>query len=57
MVDDLIAYLRSDVEVFLIPNAANTAEVVAPAAGRRARRHRGRPTSTATTRSWRSRAR
>lgn len=27
-VDDLIAYLRSDFEVFLIPNAANTAEVV-----------------------------
>ena len=28
-VDDLIAYLRSDFEVFLIPNAANTAAVVA----------------------------
>src|SRR4051794_11705389 len=28
-VDDLIAYLRSDEEVFLIPNAANTAAVVA----------------------------
>ena len=28
-VDDLIQYLRSDFEVFLIPNAANTAEVVA----------------------------
>jgi aminomethyltransferase len=28
-VDDLIAYLRSDYEVFLIPNAANTAAVVA----------------------------
>ena len=27
-VDDLIAYLRSEFEVFLIPNAANTAEVV-----------------------------
>lgn len=27
-VDDLIAYLRSDSEVFLIPNAANTTEVV-----------------------------
>jgi aminomethyltransferase len=27
--DDLIAYLRSDSEVFLIPNAANTAAVVA----------------------------
>lgn len=27
-VDDLIAYLRSDFEVFLIPNAANTAAVV-----------------------------
>lgn len=28
-IDDLIAYLRSDDEVFLIPNAANTAAVVA----------------------------
>jgi len=28
-VDDLIVYLRSDFEVFLIPNAANTAAVVA----------------------------
>lgn len=28
VVDDLIAYLRSDDEVFLIPNAANTSEVV-----------------------------
>jgi aminomethyltransferase len=28
VVDDLIAYLHSDDEVFLIPNAANTAEVV-----------------------------
>ncbi|WP_019146331.1 glycine cleavage system aminomethyltransferase GcvT [Aeromicrobium massiliense] len=28
-VDDLIAYVRSDFEVFLIPNAANTAAVVA----------------------------
>src|SRR6476661_3197486 len=28
VVDDLIAYLRSDDEVFLIPNAANTAEVL-----------------------------
>jgi aminomethyltransferase len=29
VVDDLIAYVKSDEEVFLIPNAANTAEVVA----------------------------
>jgi aminomethyltransferase len=29
VVDDLIAYLKSDDEVFLIPNAANCAEVVA----------------------------
>ena len=29
VVDDLIAYLRSDDDVFLIPNAANTATVVA----------------------------
>ena len=28
VVDDLIVYLRSDDDVFLIPNAANTAEVV-----------------------------
>ncbi|HEY5184416.1 MAG TPA: glycine cleavage system aminomethyltransferase GcvT [Actinomycetes bacterium] len=28
VVDDLIAYLRSDDDVFLVPNAANTAEVV-----------------------------
>jgi glycine cleavage system aminomethyltransferase T len=28
VVDDLIAYLRADDEVFLVPNAANTAEVV-----------------------------
>ena len=28
VVDDLIAYLRSDDEVLLVPNAANTAEVV-----------------------------
>ncbi|WP_131104211.1 glycine cleavage system aminomethyltransferase GcvT [Ornithinimicrobium sufpigmenti] len=29
VVDDLIAYLRSEEEIFLIPNAANNAEVVA----------------------------
>jgi aminomethyltransferase len=29
VVDDLIAYLHGDEEVFLVPNAANTAEVVA----------------------------
>lgn len=28
VVDDLIAYLRTDDEVFLVPNAANTAEVL-----------------------------
>ena len=33
VVDDLIAYLRSDDEVFLVPNAANTAEVVRRLAG------------------------
>ncbi|HET8595651.1 MAG TPA: glycine cleavage system aminomethyltransferase GcvT [Intrasporangium sp.] len=32
-VDDLIAYLRSDEDVFLIPNAANTAQVVDLLAG------------------------
>ena len=36
VVDDLIAYLRSDDDVFLIPNAANTAEVVRRLRGRRA---------------------
>ena len=43
VVDDLIAYYRADDEVFLIPNAANTAEVVrrlaaVGAGGRRGRR-------------------
>ena len=38
VVDDLIAYLHADDDVFLIPNAANTAEVVRLLAGRRARR-------------------
>jgi len=33
VVDDLIAYLVSDEEVFLVPNAANTAEVVRRLAG------------------------
>ena len=28
VIDDIIAYLRSDDEVFLIPNAANNTEVV-----------------------------
>ena len=43
VVDDLIAYLHADDHVFLIPNAANTAEVVAPpAGGRAARRDRHR---------------
>ncbi|MEO5732738.1 MAG: hypothetical protein ABIN96_17900, partial [Rubrivivax sp.] len=28
VVDDLIVYLRADDDVFLIPNASNTAEVV-----------------------------
>ena len=38
VIDDLIAYLVSDDEVFLIPNAANTAAVVAALAAGRARR-------------------
>ena len=42
VVDDLIAYLKSDDDVFLIPNAANTAEVVRAARGGRARGHHGR---------------
>lgn len=33
VIDDLIAYLVSDDEVFLVPNAANTAAVVAALAG------------------------
>jgi aminomethyltransferase len=33
VVDDLIAYVRADDDVLLIPNAANTAEVVARLAG------------------------
>ena len=41
VIDDLIAYLVSDDEVFLVPNAANTASVVAAlqavAPGRRRR--------------------
>ena len=50
MVDDLIAYLAADDEVFLIPNASNTAEVVADPGGCGARGRRGRRTGTATTR-------
>ena len=44
VVDDLIAYLRADDDVFLIPNAANTAEVV-----RRLRRGRARGRRRSTT--------
>ena len=36
VVDDLIAYLDADDDVLLVPNAANTAEVVAVLARRRA---------------------
>ena len=43
--------------VFLVPNAANTAEVVRRLRGRRAGRGRRSPTSTRTTRCWRCRAR
>ena len=50
MVDDLIAYLHADDHVFLIPNAANTAEVVAPAAARPRRPGSRSPTSTRRTR-------
>ena len=57
VVDDLIAYLVSDDEVFLVPNAANTAEVVAPAGGRCAGRDRGHRTSTRTSACSRCRAR
>lgn len=56
VVDDLIQYFTAEDEVFLVPNAANTAEVIrrmqakAPAASRS-------PTSTRTTRSSRCKAR
>ena len=42
VVDDLIAYLRSDDDVFLIPNAANTGAGRRAARGRRARGAHGR---------------
>ena len=41
VVDDLIAYLHADDHVFLIPNAANTAEVVRRLQRRRAGRDHG----------------
>ncbi len=57
IVDDLIAYYQDDDHVLLVPNAANTAEVVRRLRGRCPRRGRGRATSTATTPCWRCRAR
>ena len=39
MIDDLIVYLHGPDDVLLVPNAANAAEVLAPA--RRARRRPG----------------
>jgi aminomethyltransferase len=50
VVDDLIAYLRAEDDVFLIPNAANTAEVCRRSALRHPRACRCR-TSTPSTRS------
>ena len=47
VVDDLIAYLVSDDEVFLVPNAANTAEVVRRLAAAAPERRRRSPTSIA----------
>ena len=57
VIDDLIAYYVSDDEVFLVPNAANTAAVVAALAERGARGARPSPTSTAPTPCWRCRGR
>ena len=57
VIDDLIAYLVSADEVFLIPNAANTAAVVAGACRGRSGGHRGRSTGTPTSACWRCRAR
>ena len=56
VVDDLIAYLVGDDEVFLIPNASNTARVVALLQAAAPGGHHGRRTSTTTTRSSPSRA-
>ena len=56
VVDDLIAYLVSDDEVFLVPNAANTATVVA-ALQAVAPAGIGSPTNTATTACWPCRGR
>ena len=57
VVDDLIAYLHADDQVFLVPNAANTAEVLRRLPAAAPARGRGASTSTATTRSSRCRAR
>ena len=56
VVDDLIAYLRSDDEVFLVPNAANTAEVVRRLAVTAPAGRRPSPTSTSRSASSRSKA-
>ena len=56
VIDDLIAYYVSDDEIFLVPNAANTAAVVAALRKAAPRGYRC-PTSTAATRSWRCRGR
>ena len=57
VVDDLIAYLRSADDVLLVPNAANTAEVVRRLAALGSGRRRRSRTSTRRTAWSRSRAR
>ena len=57
VVDDLIAYLYADDHVFLIPNAANTAEVVRRLRRGGAGRDHGHRRAPARTRSWPCRAR
>lgn len=56
VVDDLLVYVRDDDDLFLVPNAANTAEVVRRLAAA-ARQVSRSPAPTASTRFSRSRAR
>ncbi len=55
VIDDLIAYYVADDEIFLVPNAANTAAVVAELPRHAPRRASPSPTSTAPTRCSRCR--
>ena len=56
IVDDLIAYYRDDDHVLLVPNAANSAEVMRRLEAEAARRGRRSPTTTGPTRCSRCRA-